>query len=371
MREHSPAPVRRATKDAHPGRAARLVALIPAHNEQDRVAHAISGLRGQATPPDRIIVVADNCADATAQVARAASAEVLTTTGNRHRKAGALNQAIGAVLPTLADEDLLLVQDADTVLVTDFLAIATSTLADPRVGAVGGVFFGEPGGGVLGLLQRMEFHRYAWEVRRNGGRAMVLTGTATLFRVRVLREVRQARERARIGGGTGYYSLASLTEDDEITKAIKTLGYRTLSPAGCAVTTEVMPDLVKLWHQRARWQRGALENLRDYGWTRVTARYFRQQIMLGVGALSFVVYLAFLGILLGLGHWHGLSLFWASIGMLFVVEKVVTVRAAGPKAVLVAVAMVPEMLYDLFQHCVYFSSLWGLVRRNEETWAST
>lgn len=371
MRHHSPAPAWRATNDAQPDDATRLVALIPAHNEQDRVADAIRGLRAQAVAPNRIIVVADNCVDATAEVARQQGAEVLASVGNQHRKAGALNQAIAAVLPTLADADLLLVQDADTVLTSGFLATAASALADSRVGAVGGVFFGEGGGGLLGLLQRMEFHRYAWEVKRNGGRAMVLTGTATLFRVRVLREVRQARELARIGGGDGYYSLASLTEDDEITKAIKTLGYSTLSPAGCAVTTEVMPSLGKLWRQRMRWQRGALENLRDYGWTRVTARYFRQQLMLGFGALSFLVYLAFLGIMLGLGHRPGLSLLWTSIGALFVIEKVVTVRAAGPRAVLVAIAMVPEMLYDLFQHFIYFGSLWGLLRRNEETWATT
>ncbi|EDY56194.1 conserved hypothetical protein [Streptomyces sviceus ATCC 29083] len=43
----------------------------------------------------------------------------------------------------------------------------------------------------------------------------------------------------------------------------------------------------KLWHQRLRRQRGAPENLRDYGWTRVTARYFVRQFLMGFGALSF------------------------------------------------------------------------------------
>ncbi|HEY3480759.1 MAG TPA: glycosyltransferase family 2 protein, partial [Streptomyces sp.] len=312
----------------------------------------------------------DNCTDATEETARGWGTEVFRTEGNTHKKAGALNQAITWVLPHLADHDLVLVQDADTVLDPGFVETATGTF-NRKVGAVGGVFYGEQGGGLLGLLQRMEFHRYAWEIERNGGKASVLTGTGTMFRARVLREIRAARRAGRIGGGDDYYSLASLTEDDEITKAVKTLGYRTMSPASCAVTTEVMTTLPKLWHQRMRWQRGALENLRDYGWTRVTARYFLQQFMMGFGALSFAVYLAFMSLTLAAYGWPGLSPFWTAIGLIFLTEKVVSVRRAGPRAVAVAVLMVPEMLYDLFQHAVYFVSLWGLFRRSEEKWVAT
>nr|WP_237405196.1 glycosyltransferase family 2 protein [Streptomyces sp. SN-593] len=364
------APRRAHAADDFSGGRPRLIALIPAHNEQDRIAEAIDGLYAQTRRPDLVVVVADNCTDATVRVAREAGAEVFETRGNTHKKAGALNQAIAWALPHLSDRDLVLVQDADTVLSPWFVQTAEGTF-NRRVGAVGGVFYGEQGGGLLGLLQRMEFHRYAWEVERRGGKASVLTGTGTMFRARVLREVRASRREGRIGGGSDYYSLASLTEDDEITKAVKTLGYRTMSPAGCAVTTEVMTTWPKLWHQRMRWQRGALENLRDYGWTRVTARYFVQQFMMGFGAVSFLVYLSFMAFTLSSYGWPGLSPFWTAIGALFLVEKVVSVRRAGPRAVVVAALMVPEMLYDLFQHAVYFSSLWGLLRRSEEKWVAT
>jgi cellulose synthase/poly-beta-1,6-N-acetylglucosamine synthase-like glycosyltransferase len=348
----------------------RLVVLIPAHNEADRIGAAIEGLWRQTRKPDLIVVVTDNCTDDTAEVAASHGADIFATRGNTHKKAGALNQAIDWVLPHLDERDLLLVQDADTVLNPWFSETATATF-NRKVGAVGGVFYGEKGGGLLGLLQRMEFQRYAWELDRTGGKAQVLTGTGTMFRARVLREVRDARLSGLIGGGDGYYSLASLTEDDEMTKAVKTLGYRAMSPAGCAVTTEVMTSLPKLWHQRLRWQRGALENLRDYGWTKVTARYFLQQFLMGFGALSFLVYLTFMATYTTLYGWPGLSPFWTAIGLIFVVEKTVSVRRAGPVAVLVAALMIPEMLYDLFQHAVYFTSLWGLVRRSEEKWVAT
>ena len=81
---------------------------------------------------------------------------------------------------------------------------------------------------------------------------------------------------------------------------------------------------------------------------------------MGFGALSFGIYLAFMALTLSTYGWPGLSPFWTAIGAIFVVEKVVSVRRAGPRAVLVALLMVPEMLYDLFQHAVYFTSLWGL-----------
>ncbi|WP_427921386.1 glycosyltransferase family 2 protein [Streptomyces sp. cg40] len=348
----------------------RLVVLIPAHNEAERIGAAIEGLWRQTRKPDLIVVVTDNCTDDTAEVAASHGADIFATRGNTHKKAGALNQAIDWVLPHLDERDLLLVQDADTVLNPWFSETAIATF-NRKVGAVGGVFYGEKGGGLLGLLQRMEFQRFAWELDRTGGKAQVLTGTGTMFRARVLREVREARHSGLIGGGDGYYSLASLTEDDEMTKAVKTLGYRAMSPAGCAVTTEVMTSLPKLWHQRLRWQRGALENLRDYGWTKVTARYFLQQFLMGFGALSFLVYLTFMATYTTLYGFPGVSPFWTAIGLIFVVEKTVSVRRAGPLAVLVAALMIPEMLYDLFQHAVYFTSLWGLVRRSEEKWVAT
>ncbi|MFJ3791371.1 hypothetical protein [Kitasatospora sp. NPDC090091] len=81
------------------------------------------------------------------------------------------------------------------------------------MGAVGGISYGAPGGGLPGGLQRIEFRRYAREIARYGYRANMLAGTATVFRVSALRRSGRARLDGLIGGGTSYYSLASLTED--------------------------------------------------------------------------------------------------------------------------------------------------------------
>ncbi|MEW2513812.1 glycosyltransferase family 2 protein [Streptomyces sp. NPDC046870] len=349
--------------------APRIIALIPAHNEADRIGAAIAALRAQSRQPDRIVVMADNCTDATAEIGRRAGASVVESASNRHKKAGALNQALEDVLRGLAGDDLVLVQDADTTLLPSFVACAVEAMA-ADVGAVGGIFYGEPGGGLLGVLQRIEFQRYAREIARRGYRADVLTGTATVFRVSTLRQIRQARLDGLIGGGASYYSLASLTEDDEITKAVRTIGYRTVSPPGCRVVTEVMTSVPKLWHQRMRWQRGALENLRDYGWTKVTAPYFVRQILMGLSVVALGLYLLFTGWMLARGR-PEFSPFWAVIGLVFVAEKVVTARGAGRGPQLLAGTLAVELVYDLFQHAVYVRSLWDMVRRREERWCVT
>ncbi|ANW16936.1 glycosyltransferase [Streptomyces clavuligerus] len=354
--------------DRH-GTAPRIVALIPAHNEAERIAASLAALRRQQCPPHRVVVVADNCTDDTPGIARANGAAVFASRANRHKKAGALNQALDAVLHELAADDLVLVQDADTVLAPSFVASAIGAM-DRTVGAVGGIFYGERGGGLLGVLQRMEFQRYAREITRRGHRADVLTGTATLFRARTLREVKAARNAGRIGGGSSYYSLASLTEDDEITKAVRTLGYRTVSPPGCAVVTEVMTSLPKLWHQRLRWQRGALENLRDYGWTPVTAPYIIRQGFMGMSVLFLALYFVFTGWMLARGR-PEFRPFWTAVGLVFVAEKVVTARGAGWRAQLLAGTLAVELAYDLFQHAVYVRSLWDMARRREERWCAT
>ncbi|HEX5115395.1 MAG TPA: glycosyltransferase [Pseudonocardiaceae bacterium] len=61
--------------------------LIPAHDEADRIAAALDSPHGQTTPPDRIVVVADNCTDDTADVASAHGTQVLPTEGDTAYKA--------------------------------------------------------------------------------------------------------------------------------------------------------------------------------------------------------------------------------------------------------------------------------------------
>jgi poly-beta-1,6-N-acetyl-D-glucosamine synthase len=348
----------------------RVRVLIPAHNEEAGIAATLKSVAGQTLRADSILVIADNCTDNTALAAATNGADVMLTKNNAGKKAGALNQALDRFLPDMDDRDIVLVMDADSAIAPVFLAIAAAELAKPDVGAVGGVFYGKPGPGLIETLQRAEYVRYARQVARNGSRAYVLTGTATAFTAKVLREVAAGRKDGRLPAGPGeYYDERTMTEDSYMTFAIKTLGYRTPSPAECWVSTEVMPSWKMLWRQRRRWQLGALENLRAFGpWTRVTRTYTAKQVISAAEILWFAAYAvttAWSGVT---GTYHVMP-FWIAIGAVFWLERVVTARKAGFKATLVASVMLIELGYAFFLKAVNMYSYAKLLWNREISWA--
>lgn len=338
---------------------ASLTVLIPAHNEADCIAAAIGGAVAQR--PDRVVVVSDNSTDGTPEVARAAGAEVFETVGNTARKAGALNQALDRLLHDAQDEDRVLIVDADTVIADRFAEVAEAVLAGgPDIAAVGGVFVGEPPRGCLETCQANEYARYAREVTRTR-RTMVLSGTSSYFRVSALRAV--VADRGHV------YDPTAITEDNELTLKLRTMGYRLASPEECAATTELMPTLADLHRQRHRWFRGAVENLRDYGFTRVTARYWFQQMMLGYGAsmMLLLVALTVLNVtLFGFAtHW-----FWLSVTVLFIVERLVTVWSrAGWRGRCVAALLIPELVYSALLYAAFIHALISVARGTRHEWA--
>jgi cellulose synthase/poly-beta-1,6-N-acetylglucosamine synthase-like glycosyltransferase len=294
----------------------------------------------------------------------------MLTKNNTGKKAGALNQVLARFLPDMDDDDIILVMDADSAIAPQFLAIAASELAKPEVGAVGGIFYGKPGLGLIGALQRAEYVRYARQVARNGSRAYVLTGTATAFTAKMLREVAAARKDGRLPAGPGaYYDERTMTEDSYMTFAVKTLGYQTPSPAECWVSTEVMPTWKMLWRQRRRWQLGALENLKVFGpWTRVTRTYTVKQLISAAEMAWFAAY-AVAATWSGVSGTYRILPFWIAIGAVFWLERVVTARKAGFKATLIASVMLIELGYAFFLKAVNLYSYVKLLRDREISWA--
>jgi cellulose synthase/poly-beta-1,6-N-acetylglucosamine synthase-like glycosyltransferase len=344
----------------------RVVALIPAHNEEAGIGACLDALAAQARPPDETFVVSDNCTDETEQIVLSrGDVGLIRTVGNRDKKAGALNQALDVGLGQLEPFDVVLVVDADSILAPSFVKTALDYLGH-GYSAVGGNFRGQPGAGFLGMCQRNEYARYARDVARLKGRCLVLTGTATAFCVSALQEV--AHERGtRLPGARGLvYDTTVLTEDNEMTFALRTLGHHVLSPKGCVLTTEVMPTWRDLARQRLRWKRGAFENLRQYGLNRLTAPYWGRQALALAGILVTVGYFASLvyGAIVGM-HLHPL---WIGVSGIFMVERAVTVRERGWRMMLVGAALVPEFLYDSFLQVVQAYAYAGALLRRGEDW---
>ena len=350
-------------------RPSRITALLPAHNEAGTIRAAIAAFRSQTRPPDAIVVIADNSTDETEQIARGEDVDVYPTRGNADKKAGALNQVLQILLPELDDDDVVLVQDADSLLDPPFIEEAMKRLADPRYGAVGGVFRGDAHRGFVAPLQRNEYARYARDVARLRGRCLVVTGTAALFRVATLRRISEAPVSGvlpRGDGQGGVYDTTVLTEDDEISFAIMHLGYGIISPSACTLVTETMPTWGALWDQRLRWKRGAVENCVQYGLTRITWRYWGRQLLGMLGVLVTLLYVATVVIAIVSASFEVHPVWFALTGV-FIIERVVTVRYRGWKQMLAAATMY-ELVLDGFLQLVQGKAYLDAVTRRRRRW---
>ena len=96
-----------------------FVVIIPAHNEAASLAPVLANVRGSLRAADRVLVVADNCTDNTADIARAAGAEVIERHDPQRRGKGyALQFALDHLrasppaLVVFTDADCLFAPDA-------------------------------------------------------------------------------------------------------------------------------------------------------------------------------------------------------------------------------------------------------------------
>jgi cellulose synthase/poly-beta-1,6-N-acetylglucosamine synthase-like glycosyltransferase len=239
---------------------------------------------------------------------------------------------------------------------------------DRALMAVGGLFYGEEGGGLIGQFQRNEYARYSREIRRRRGRVYVLTGTASVFRPRALRTIAAERGHSLPGVPGDVYDTIALTEDNELTLAIRSLGGLMVSPAQCTVVTELMPTWKTLWNQRLRWQRGALENLGAYGFRPSVARYWAQQLGIGYGAIALFAYFLLIVLqLLAADSWVWFP-FWIVIGLIFLVERVVTAWAGGWRARLLGLAVFPELFYATFLNIVFLKGILDMSLQKTAKW---
>jgi cellulose synthase/poly-beta-1,6-N-acetylglucosamine synthase-like glycosyltransferase len=116
------------------GQSARTVIVVPAHNEQAILRERLSSLNEAAEGRARVLVIADNCTDSTADIARDVGVEVIERIDpSRRGKGFALDFAKRHL--ELDPPDLVLVIDADCVTDSrslDRLIAACASTGHPR-----------------------------------------------------------------------------------------------------------------------------------------------------------------------------------------------------------------------------------------------
>jgi cellulose synthase/poly-beta-1,6-N-acetylglucosamine synthase-like glycosyltransferase len=107
----------------------RIAVLVPAHDESVHLIPTLGDIRAQLGSNDRVIVVADNCSDDTAEVAASAGAQVvLRRDASRVGKGYALDHGIRHLASD--PPDIVVIIDADCHLSDGALAILANTVRE-------------------------------------------------------------------------------------------------------------------------------------------------------------------------------------------------------------------------------------------------
>ena len=108
----------------------RFDIIVPAHNEATVIERTVASLRGIEWPSDkfRVVVVADNCTDDTANLARAAGAEVWERFNTELRGKGYALAHAFELSREQGFADAVVVVDADTIVSTNLLEAFASRL---------------------------------------------------------------------------------------------------------------------------------------------------------------------------------------------------------------------------------------------------
>ncbi|MEO1673296.1 MAG: glycosyltransferase family 2 protein [Cyanobacteria bacterium J06631_2] len=98
--------------------------LIPAHNEAEQIKEVIEGLQTQLTEQDQVIVIADNCHDNTAELARATGVKVLE---REHKTDRGKGYALDYAMQKIQDDppEVLVILDGDCLVEADTISNIT------------------------------------------------------------------------------------------------------------------------------------------------------------------------------------------------------------------------------------------------------
>lgn len=236
---------RSAAASMPPGGAPRLAIVIPAHDEAAGIAATLVAVRAEVAPDDRVVVVADNCSDDTARIARAHGAEVVERVDPVRRGKGyALEAGVRALAE--APPEVVVFLDADCIPSRGALPrVAASALQHRR--PVQALYLMEaPVGAPLGT----RLAAFAWIVK-NGvrpagagrlGLPCQLTGSGMALPWPL--------------ASTAPLASGHLVEDMELGLRLAETGHAPHFCADATVTSRFPTGTTALRTQRARWEHG-------------------------------------------------------------------------------------------------------------------
>lgn len=230
----------------------RIGIVVPAHNEEAQITELLAELRRQARLDQNteIWVIADNCTDNTANVARKAEANVLERTNDQERGKGyALNYAFERLRSRKCE--WLMVVDADSRISDSFIANMRKAMTTDAQ-ALQAHYESLPADSNKGAMARLAMT--GMNVVRVKGRSVLNASVGILGNGFALRQTVLDRV---------PYLAGSVVEDLEYHLSLvnKNIAVRYVPQA--QIWGEIAPSNAGLGNQRSRWEGGRLRMVRQ------------------------------------------------------------------------------------------------------------
>lgn len=234
----------------------KFALVVPAHNEEKIISKTIYSLSGLIYPKNNydIFVIADNCTDNTASLARSLGVNVLERTDAQNRGKGyALRWAFDKILVREKKYDALIVVDADSLISGNYLEVMNYYLDQGRrVIQSSDLVLSEPGNWSI-QSTRIGFllHNYVKPLGRKVlNFNMGLRGNGMCFSTDVIKEV--------------PWKAWSLTEDLEYGLILMLNGIKIHFAPEATVFAQMPVESKNAESQRSRWELGRLQIIRLY-----------------------------------------------------------------------------------------------------------
>ena len=236
-----------------------VAVLIAARNEESVIENLIRSIKSQDYPKElvTVFVVADNCTDSTAEIARRAGA-VVYERFNKHEvgKGYALDFLTAKIKEDYGDSfDAFFVFDADNVLDKNYITEMNKTFSNGYKIVTSYRNSKNYGANWISAGYALWFLReskYLNNARMLLGTSCAVSGTGFMF----------SREILEKSGGWKFFLL---TEDIEFTIANVTDGERIGYCATAHLYDEQPERFSQSWNQRMRWAKGYLQVFSKYG----------------------------------------------------------------------------------------------------------
>jgi cellulose synthase/poly-beta-1,6-N-acetylglucosamine synthase-like glycosyltransferase len=351
-----------------PPRSGSVAVLIPAHDEAGGIGATLSALQ-EVTPPDtRILVVADNCTDDTAGIAREAGVEVVERRDPARRGKGyALAFGRDQLAAETTPPEVVIVLDADCRLSSGSLA-ALCREALIRGTPVQSVNLIEPDLAAPPMVQISSFAMVVKNLFRSRGMqrmggAALLTGTGMAFPWPLFAQAELA---------TG-----SIVEDLSLGVEMTRAGHAPylVEDAHVRSAPAAIGDALQ---QRRRWEHGFLDTLRQQAlpvlWGGMQRRA-RREILLGLHLLVPPLALLLAISAVAAAVLFGLAVLGAGSAPVITLSTLLGVVLAlvgaawyfGGRTFLTAGALVRAPLYILWKLPIYA----GFLRKPQASWTRT